>query len=222
MSLYESICDDWDRCKKNHTAMVKAADDAKASATAAFNVDPFHIQPASKAVIFQQLILDCRHWLTTDEGLKELPAIHFHIGGANGTKQTLKLGGWSYIIETQEKEFKYIYKEVPGLGKLPVGKNFTGEAKKVCSPAFSTMEYSTEQNGPVWILGTPIFYEYQVGYDMQSKPPSMSFSDTPCGSCGAPKTSLLSESKLASTNRRMPRQVDGPARMPNFDLTGPL
>ena len=24
------------------------------------------------------------------------------------------------------------------------------------------MEYKTEQNGPVWILGTPVFYEYQV------------------------------------------------------------
>jgi len=227
IALYESICDRWDRCKKNYTAMVKAADGAKKAAIKEYSLDPFHIEPASKAIVFQQLMLDCRQWLTKDKGLNELPAIHFHIGGANDTKQTLNLKGWSYVIETQEKEFKYIYKNIPGLGKMPVGKNFTGHSKKVCSPAFSTMEYSTEQNGPVWILGTPIFYEYQVGYDMSSKPPQISFSNTPCGSCkGAkkPKTSLMSTDTQVDNLRRngQPRQVNGPLRMPSLDFSQPL
>merc|ERR1740138_140117 len=136
--------------------MVKAAKDAREAAISAFHTDPFSIKALPKAVIFQQLILDCGHWLSKERGLEELPPVHFHIAGANGTKQTLKLSGWSYIIETQEKEYKIVYKTLPGLGKLPVGKNFTGTTKKVCSPAFSPMEYSTEQNGPVWILGTPV------------------------------------------------------------------
>merc|ERR1719393_168552 len=100
ISLYESICDEWDRCNKNYTAMVKAAKDARAAAIKAFNSDPFHIRPVSKAVIFQQMVLDCEHWLSKDKGLEELPPIHFHIAGANGTKQTLDLSGWSYVIET--------------------------------------------------------------------------------------------------------------------------
>jgi len=204
--------------------MVKAADSAHKVVIETYHVDPFHIEPASKAVIFQQLILDCRTWLTKDKGLDELPAIHFHVAGANDTKQTLSLFGWSYIIETQEKEFKYIYKNIPGLGKLPIGKNFTGKSEKVCSPAFSPMEYSTKQNGPVWILGTPIFYEYQVGYDMATKPPEMSFANTSCGSCAGAKTSLMSQEVTTHRQRRtrQPRQIDGPFRMPNLDFNAPF
>jgi len=230
--LYESICDRWDRCKKNYTAMVQAADDAKEVVMNTYHTDPFHIAPASKAMVFQQLVLECRLWLTKDEGLDELPEIHFHIGGANGTKQSLSLAGWSYIIETQEKEFKYIYKNVPGLGKIPVGKNFTGTESKVCSPAFSPMEYNTKENGPVWILGTPIFYEYQVGYDMGATPPEISFSNSTCGSCGgAKKTSRKAKASLMSEQvsthsggrrvRRL-RRVDGPLRKPNIDFSKPL
>jgi len=236
ISLYESLCDGWARCSRNHSAMVKAAHDAKAAAMSAFKSDPFHITASSKAVIFQQLILDCNEWLSEGEGLDELPPIHFHIGGANGTKQTLNLFGWSYIIETQEKEFKYIYKKIAGIGKLPTGRNFTGQSKKVCSPAFSTMDYSTQQNGPVWILGTPIFYEYQVGYDLESKPPSISFSNSSCGSCGKAvpkalksKTSLMSQSTSVHWTRmrshqsvHQPRVVNGPFRVPNLDYSTPL
>jgi len=226
ITLYETLCDQWDRCKKNFTAMTLAADQAKKSAIKAYHVDPFHIQADPKAVIFQHLILDCKEWLTDDEGLDELPPIHFHVAGANGTRQDLQLTGWSYIIETHEKEFKYVYQNIPGLGKLPVGKNFTGKTNKVCSPAFSPMEYKTEQNGPVWIMGTPIFYEYQVGYDMETKPPAISFSNVPCGSCGGEKTekaSFISHSvRTKGGHARQPRQVNGPFRMPNMDLKLPL
>lgn len=238
ITLYGSLCDRWERCKKNHTAMVNAAEGAKEAAEKAYSFDPFNIEPASKAVIFQQLIFDCKDWLTKEKGLDELPPIHFHVGGINGTKQTLNLLGWSYIIETQEKEFKYIYKKIPGLGKMPVGKNFTGHTRKVCAPAFSTMEYSTEQNGPVWILGTPIFYEYQVGYDMSTKPPAISFADTPCGSCKGEtatkddndektKASFVSHTVDVHKERRVhharaPRYVGGPLRIPSLDITKPL
>jgi hypothetical protein len=223
IALYESICDSWHRCKSNYTAMEKAARGARKAAEKAFNFDPFHIRLASKAEVFQKLILDCRHWLTSSEGLDELPSLNFHIAGAHGTKQTLELDGWSYIIETQEQEYSYVYKNVPGLGQMPIGKNFTGSTKKVCSPAFSPMEYKTSLNGAVWILGTPIFYQYQVGYDLESKPPAMSFTKSHCGSCGQ-QASLVSESEQVSTQRkaREPRQVLGPLRVPAFDFSQPL
>jgi len=219
--------------KKNFTAMNLAAENAHKSAVKAYTVDPFDIQAAPKAVIFQQLILDCKRWLTPDQGLDELPPIHFHVRGSNGSKQTLKLDGWSYILETQEKEFKYVYKNMKGLGSVPTGKKFTGKTHKVCAPAFSPMDYKTEENGPVWILGTPIFYEYQVGYDMEAKPPAISFASVPCGSCEGGKdhakknakkdASLMSSSSTTKKGHaRQLRKVDGPFRMPNMDFSHPL
>jgi hypothetical protein len=221
--LFESICDSWQRCSKNFSAMETAAGDASKAASKAYGYDPFNILPPSKAEVFQQLVLDCRHWLTKDDGLNELPSIHLHVGGAAGNMQTLDLDGWSYIIETQEKEFKYEYKSVPGFGKIPYNKSFTGKTIKVCSPAFSPMEYRTEQNGPVWILGTPIFYGYQVGYDLSSKPPSMSFTNAPCGSCSQ-KASLVSQNVTTHSGpqAREPRKVLGPLRVPDMDMTEPL
>jgi hypothetical protein len=230
ISLYDSLCDKWDRCKKNYTAMVRAAKEAHRVAEKEFNVDPFEIHAASKATIFQQLVFDCKHWITKHTGLDELPPIHFHVRGAGGTKQTLKLEAWSYVLETHEKEFKYVYKNIPGFGKIPVGKKFTGKTQKVCSPAFSEMEYNTAKNGPVWILGTPIFYEYQVHYDVDAKPPAISFSNTPCGSCKEKKdTSLVSQristeghSSGQGRSGHRPREVLGPFRMPNINVSQPL
>jgi len=221
IALYESVCDSWDRCKSNYSAMEKAVKKSRIAAEEAFSLDPFHIRQASKAEVFQQLILDCRLWLTRSEGLDELPSLNFHIGGAHGTKQTLELDGWSYIIETHEEEFSNVYKSVPRLSQIPVSKHFTGKTRKVCSPAFSPMEYDTLQNGAVWILGTSIFYEYDVGYDLQAKPPSMSFTKSDCRPCGG-QTSLISEQGREHKKAREPRQVLGPLRVPALDFSKPL
>jgi len=233
--LYENLCDGWDRCQTNFTAMNLAANNAHKAAVAAYNVDPFDIKAPSKAEIFQNLIMDCKNWLTDHEGLDELPPIHFHVRGSNGSEQALQLKGWTYILETEEKEFDYVYKNIPGLGEFPAGKNFTGKMHKACSPAFAALDYDTEQNGAVWILGTPIFYEYQVGYDMETKPPSISFSSAPCGSCDGGKEGAKDDaetkkgasfmSKGDATQKvhaRQPRKVNGPFRMPNIDFTQPL
>ena len=29
------------------------------------------------------------------------------------------------------------------------------------------MDYQTTENGPVWIFGSPLFYEYVVGFDQE-------------------------------------------------------
>jgi hypothetical protein len=237
-ALYESLCDEWPRCAGNFSAMKDAAAGAKKIAIDTFGSDPWEIHAASKYMIFQRLMFDCQNWLDPTIGLDELPTIHLHIAGSNGTKETLNVRGWAWVIETHEKDFKYVYKNVPGIGKMPVGKNYTGTSQKVCSPAFSEMEYNTEMNGPVWILGTPIFYEYQVHYDMQSNPPGISFADTPCGSCDdkSKEQALMSRSVSVtsrSTNTdsiKVPtqpldanmRQADGPWREPRLDFSKPL
>merc|ERR1719215_1851208 len=92
-ALYESLCDQWDRCSRNVTAMKLAAENAHNAAVEAYNVDPWDIQAASKNDIFQLLIKDCKNWLTTDHGLSELPPIYFHVRGAGGRQQSLQLSG---------------------------------------------------------------------------------------------------------------------------------
>ena len=34
----------------------------------------------------------------------------------------------------------------------------------ICMPFFGEYDYETVQNGPIWIMGTPLFYEYEVHY----------------------------------------------------------
>lgn len=87
---------------------------------------------------------------------------------------------------------------------------FSQQRRKVCLMAFSPMEppgmvfildagklplvsrlvrFNTAQNGPIWILGTPLFYEYTAHYDRgdgSGKETSMAFvprSEESCGRC---------------------------------------
>lgn len=241
LQLYDVICSNWERCRRNHTAMVDAAKAASAAAEKEWSLDPFSIKAVTKPMIFQLLMLDCLSWLTEEEGINELPDLHFHIGGSHNTSQVLTLDGWSYIIETEEKEYEIQLSN--NSGEAPT-KSFTGKTRKVCSPAFSEMNYTTERNGPVWILGTPLFYKYRVGYDLSTTPPSMSFGEEPCGTCDD-KTSLLSaadgvlhagqdsaeggaasesssEAHRSIRRNRQLRQVLGPLRMPTINPSVPL
>lgn len=88
------------------------------------------------------------------------------------------------------------------------------------------MEYETDLNGPVFILGSAFFYEFQVGYDLASKPPRISFKDAPCGSCDETTELASSKAKVDSVlgpgNRnKRPRKVRG-ERMPSVDINNPL
>jgi len=87
---------------------------------------------------------------------------------------------------------------------------------------FGEMDYKTSSNGPVWILGTPIFYEYVVGYDMKASPPAMSFtsqSEQPCGSCKGLVNLAMPEDTIKTHS---PRRIAGPPRVPQIDTTKPL
>merc|ERR1719198_912039 len=104
---------------------------------------------------------------------------------------------------------------------------FTGEQKKVCLPGFSEMDYNTVQNGPVFIFGTPFFYKYQVAYDLDSMPPSMSFKNAPCGVCDQDASFVSTHGKVTSSlgqryRNKRPREIHGPERMPTIDVSRPL
>jgi len=157
--LFASICDNWGRCKE------------------AAEKDPF----TPKHEVLQLELLQCENWLN-ESGLEELPALHFHVVGSEGTKSTLSLPGSAYIIQTMRDEVHYVTKHLLGIFPIQIPVS-TGEKKKVCTPAFASHDYNTSLNGPVWILGLPLFYKYQVGYDLHKEPPAISFLDEPCGSC---------------------------------------
>lgn len=212
VALYKSLCDAWPRCKAKfkERAAVKTLSDVEGDAQTLVT------QQASKALTFQRLLYDCKSWLSDSVTLDELPAIHVHIGGSGSSQETLTLNGWAYVIEVHETEYKYV-SDVSG-------HTFPKKVKgaKVCSPAFGTMEYNTKLNGPVWIFGTPLFYSYQVGYDLATNPPSMSFSSEECGSCKPPSETTDEHQMLArkvKTKTRVVREVSGPVRAPSFDIS---
>jgi hypothetical protein len=171
---------------------------------------------------FQHLLLDCNNYTSDSHGLDEdLPPLHFHLAGSNGKRRKLTLPGASYVYETMEDEMEYVHKNLFGIFPVDVPVP-TGKKKRVCTPAFGAMNMSLYP-GPVWILGQPIFYEFQVGYEMSSETPSISFTKESCGSCenGEVKNDPVSLVSQRRAGVRRPVLVRGPARLPSFDFYQP-
>jgi hypothetical protein len=203
VSLFADLCSRWDRCKKSENG---ASEDL-----------------VKRSNAFQSMLLDCNNYTSDSHGLdEELPELHVHLTGSNGQQRKLKLPGASYVYETMKNEMHYVHKNL--LGVFPVDIPMpTGKKKKVCTPAFGAYDMKATYHVPVWILGQPIFYEFEVGYNLESKPPSMSFTNEGCGSCKngvvqKPAVSLVSQKPVA----RRPMLVRGPARMPSIDFSQPL
>jgi hypothetical protein len=260
LKLMEGICDGWDRCRKNYTAMQEATTAAENDMKKIYGFNPFNLKNAVKKTdILQAVLADCESWMDEKDGLGELPPLHFHVQGSNGTRQTLSIPGHLYIMETprellEQQQVSHVQQQQPTyvqLGKtginattldnIPVsevtpsvgGSNVSG---KVCAPALGEMEYQTRTNGPVWIFGTPLFYQYVVGYDVSTNPPSIAFSDqgeTPCGTCD-PTVQLWAspasdfedddweEMLLEKKETHRPIRVNGLPRMPRIDTSKPL
>eukprot|EP00746_Dinoflagellata_sp_MGD_P001459 gnl/MRDRNA2_/MRDRNA2_102742_c0_seq1.p1 gnl/MRDRNA2_/MRDRNA2_102742_c0~~gnl/MRDRNA2_/MRDRNA2_102742_c0_seq1.p1 ORF type:complete len:650 (+),score=129.91 gnl/MRDRNA2_/MRDRNA2_102742_c0_seq1:75-2024(+) len=195
--VFEGICDGWKRC---HDAASTGLQDKKAE-------------------IVAMLLSECGEWLTEEHGLDELPALHFKLAGENGKKKTLSFDGAAYIIETMEDDVTTVWKSIMGLPmKVP---QKTGTKSKVCRPAFGVMDMNTATHGPIWILGSPTFYEYTVGYDLDESKPAISFVSSKSQPCGCSKdTALVSKASRTGKRRaRQPRFLQGPPRMPTFDFS---
>jgi len=199
--LFSELCDQWERCRNASTSS--------------------HYR---KHELFQAILLDCADWLSDDVGLHELPPLHFHVAGAGGAQQTIKLDGPAYILATKQEEMRYVTERLFGVFPVKVA-IATGRKRDVCLPAFGSHDYTTQKNGPIWILGTPLFFEFQVGYDMQSTPPGISLINAPCGACNE-SASLVSSDRHVSSVRShaigRPRYVHGPMRIPKIDTSLPL
>lgn len=149
---------------------------------------------------FRKLLHGCKHWLSDgEEGLLEIPSVFFHTKHAKGGVASFELTAWAWVIARGDKD---------------------GHTEE-CESAFGTMEqdYMTQQNGPIWIVGSPLFYEFEVGYDMVSK--EMALSKGKCQACG--RDSERTSNLVATSQRfKMPRRVSGQHRAPYYNTSIPL
>ena len=158
--LFSGICERWSRCS-----------DAAAQAPR-----------ASKSETFVTLLDSCSDWASGGD-VSEMPPLHFTVAGSDGAEQRLELSAASYVMRGKAQEVEHHYKYL--FGVLPVDLLApTGRQVDICTPAFGATEYDTALNGPIWILGTPIFYAYQVHYDVAIR----TISEAPVPEYGGPQT----------------------------------
>jgi hypothetical protein len=201
--LYSSLCDRWPRCKK---------------AAEKYNEE--------KAKAFHELLYGCESWMTDETGVNEIPSVFLHLAGADGKPQTVELSAWAFIVETTREIYKVVTAKV--FGSLPVAAAVdTGKKKKICTASFGPQEYNTVQNGPVWIMGAPLFYATTVGYSIAGKDgknAQIAFMPGPCTLCNETAPSLIaarSVTQAAQAGRaaqRPPRWLGGPLREPSIDV----
>jgi hypothetical protein len=211
VELFSLICDAWPRCQ------LEAQKNSE----------------APKHKVFQLVLMGCEDWLP--EGLEEMPTLNFNMVGSNGKQQILKMGPNGYITMIVQKEVHHVHKNLMGIFPVELAES-TERRTKICTPSFGSFKYDTKENGPVWILGTPIFYEYQVGYNLASSPPSLSFSESPCGACSedgelqdsaadSDTPAFLTRSRSVgqrSAAGRFPREMSGAPLVPDLDTSLPL
>jgi len=201
-TLYAKLCDQWPRCK---TAAAK--------------------NKTKGDTAFHDLLFSCEDWMTDDKGVNEIPSIFLHMSGEEGKVQTVELSAWSFIVETTQEIYKIVTGKI--FGKIPIqGAVDTGQKKKICTASFGAQKYDTAQNGPVWILGAPMFYSKTVAYDLGDKDtkPQIAFVDGSCKTCdgNAPAAALLdsgSEAGHHSAHKTRRLRHMSTYREPSIDLT---
>lgn len=205
-TLFGELCTRWPRCEAQLQTSNKTGHD-----------------------LFMQLLGHCSDWMTESEGLREVPSIFFHVAGANGERHTIELTSWAYIVEALQREVKVVTSKIMGVFPVEIWVP-TRNVETVCVPQFGEQDYNTLLNGPVYVIGTPLFYEHQVEFQMN--PPSIGFSKEACGSCAEGTAFVTSEDTAVPGVSRSPqhtngmtprpRRISGPPRVPKFDTTQPL
>lgn len=191
LQLYDAICDEWPRCRE--AAAEKPG--------------------VLRHMVFHELLHQCGSWLTEDLGIAEIPPINLHVAG-----HTYQLSPGSFIFETTQELFAVITGRLFGTPlefAIP-----TGQEVKTCSPSFAPNVYETTMNGPVWIFGSALFFEYSVGYDISSQPMAISIMDMPCTECGAPP--VLLSGPFRRTRITRPRVLKAPLRETVINVSRPL
>mmetsp|Transcript_17461 Transcript_17461/g.41460 ORF Transcript_17461/g.41460 Transcript_17461/m.41460 type:complete len:475 (+) Transcript_17461:55-1479(+) len=213
-TLYASLCDQWPRCRKAYAEFNRTQQDqsiGKAvgdwlkhvldkwglpSIETPLTPDPATQIKLDKRRQFESLLADCSSWAKGPAMLdEELPTLFWQVAGKEGKTQALRVPASAYVVAAAGP---------------------TGET--MCLPFFGSYDYVTQSNGPVWILGTAIFYEYVVHYDLSTTPAGISFASTSCGSCDS-----SSEASVGLLRRRTQfRRQESKVRMPHINRDLPL
>lgn len=208
--LYGTLCDTWALCaqawaSQSHDIEDEQADDradgviSRVLKRLGIKIPPLiPLTPEQRILqkkvnLFKKVLSAC-----PADADAELPRVHLHVAGAEGNKQTLELPGSSYIVAAM-----------------------TEDDTPICIPFFSSYSYETEKNGPIWIVGTPLFYDYKVHYDISTKPPSMSFAETNCGSCGDSSAQSAPVTFVRAKHRAI-RKHNAPMRIPKYNTSLPF
>lgn len=160
LTLYESVCNNWSRCKETHQQIEKDAAAGKLPVMSANESQDGQIEVHTVETL-QALLTQCSDWMAGVDLNKEMPKLTFHVAGANGNKEELVINPRNYILLSEAEV------EIPTIIKSHGRKTFAKvkQQKQVCTMAFTPLEYETASNGPVWIMGMPLFYEHTVHYD---------------------------------------------------------
>lgn len=159
--LFSAICDNWDRCRR--------------AASEHPNLE--------KSMMFHSVLESCSTWMDDATPLDEMPSIKFHLAGAAGEKQEVELSAWSYVLKTRKPVLKKIRQKIFGdvnwgQYEVPAGSD------EACTAAFSS--HASKHNsdkGALWILGSPLFFESTVSYDITTKPARISIHPGVCSAC---------------------------------------
>mmetsp|Transcript_64578 Transcript_64578/g.114880 ORF Transcript_64578/g.114880 Transcript_64578/m.114880 type:complete len:554 (-) Transcript_64578:158-1819(-) len=193
--LFAELCDAWPRCSRMEEESGGML----------------------KRDVFLQLISDCADWLDeSDEGIYEVPSVMVHLAGAEGVKQIAELTAWSWVVETDLPMLEQ-YKERNAFtdrrGHSRRG-NFIQKTTSdyYCMPMFASQDYVTDVNGPVWILGSPLFYDNTVSFDIGVSPVAIGIRPGPCYGC--------QPSLLASSDKKKPLLSSDDKKKPPSRLAG--
>eukprot|EP00438_Fugacium_kawagutii_P013387 Skav216493 [mRNA] locus=scaffold1123:516738:518105:- [translate_table: standard] len=161
--LYEAVCNSWPRCMDLQKQLeIQAAEQVKSGNLRVpggegdgTKIGSVEVSPVDT---LQMLLMQCSDWMAGVDINKEMPTMTFHVAGAHGNKEALVLSPKSYVLLNEEVQVPMIIKR----GKKDVK---VMQQKQVCMMAFSPLAFDTEQNGAVWIMGMPVFYEHTAHYD---------------------------------------------------------
>lgn len=221
-SLYEQICDNWDRCINGWNEL-----------------SGFSQTIIGKSVYMEALLANCSDWTSHEATLNEMPTLHFHLRGKkpqndDANAEVLEFTGNDYvqigmiyddatpIAESELVNARARLSPNSRNGEVPDHLMTRMQSKEhngtmVCLPAFGAIEFQTRENGPVWILGTPLFYAFKVGYDLSTTPPSIGIDTSSCSECNSNSNDFIEEKRAS---REQPSELQGAASS-RVSSTGP-
>lgn len=97
LTLYESVCNNWSRCKETHQQIEKDAAAGKLPVMSANESQDGQIE-VHPVETLQALLTQCSDWMAGVDLNKEMPKLTFHVAGANGNKEELVINPRNYIL----------------------------------------------------------------------------------------------------------------------------